>query len=802
MGKQKAAEADASRLDEILQAVLLTDSFDSSWEPLSLESPKVLLPLNQTAMIDYSLRTLARSRVDELVVIGKSDAVARAIQESSKRRQDSWKVTCIVDPTLATVGDALREIDRRNVIESNPFILMFGDVVTNVNLQPFIQAQKQRYQADRSAIMTVIFHSVGDPLIHVQNNENVSSTSHSASYSLASPTDDLIVGLDSALDNRVLLYDNKYSRKQVHLPCSFLTAHSSIEVRTDLADTGIYICSPEALARFTDEFDYQSLTLDFIANSVAEEEEGLQNKIYASILGPTEYAARVTDMATYASVSRDLLQGWAYPIGLEAKIDKTARMGRTSTCTGMLGAHSMVGDDSHVQNSVVGSHVDIGSHVSLVDCHVWDNVFIHDNVQARACILGRDCVIMEGVVLEQGCVIGAGCVIGKGVQLPAYSRITLASQQTTEGEDDWGDGSDEDDESEEEDDDDNDDDDIEESPVGKKGKAADMGAGKAVDTTDKTDEVVTDHDVVGPDGKGRLWKHQREEDDADEEDQDEDDDNSQVYKSDSHKLHKVQTIGFNANVWYDERRQDQAESEDEWSEGPEAMDDALGRFNDESDDVMFDGGADYSSPMPSAMIVGRQKGVDVIKELKSICLEYELSSPIENLAIELNSFKFSQNASYKDCTHAAMLAILERITVSENMSDGKLVAEFQHSLSHWAPLLQKLCMGVEEEGGILLALEATAVDGSSALSTKLSAGMAFRLFLQTLHQEDILSEEAILAWAEERRQEDSSKPRAQLFHRKPVQDFLEWLAVESEDDSDGDEDDDGDDDDDDEEDED
>mmetsp|Transcript_18544 Transcript_18544/g.23883 ORF Transcript_18544/g.23883 Transcript_18544/m.23883 type:complete len:233 (-) Transcript_18544:257-955(-) len=185
---------------------------------------------------------------------------------------------------------------------------------------------------------------------------------------------------------------------------------------------------------------------------------------------------------------------------------------------------------------------------------------------------------------------------------------------------------------------------------------------------------------------------------------------------------------------------------------------------------------------------GRQKDVDVIGELKAICLEYEASSPIENLAIELNSFKFSQNASYSDCTKAAILAILEIMEITKDTTDAKLVAEFKSLLEHWAPLLQKMSIGQDEEKAIVLGIERTATSGGE-IGEKLSSGNAFRFLLQTLYNEDVVSEEAILAWSEDRTAEidtDPSSARVQLYQQQPVQEFLKWLvAEESSDDDDG-----------------
>ena len=157
----------------------------------------------------------------------------------------------------------------------------------------------------------------------------------------------------------------------------------------------------------------------------------------------------------------------------------------------------------------------------------------------------------------------------------------------------------------------------------------------------------------------------------------------------------------------------------------------------------------------------------------------EHEGAIEILAIELNSYKFSQNATYSDCTTAAMLAVLDKMKIVEGMSNGKLVAALKMQLEEWATLLKKMSVGVEEEKSIISALEVAAI-GEGAVSNVLSKEPAFRFLLQTLHDEEVVSEEAILSWAAERKEEGEDTPRGKLFRQQPTQDFLEWLEEESE----------------------
>ena len=89
---------------------------------------------------------------------------------------------------------------------------------------------------------------------------------------LRSVADDLIVGINSNSNQICMFESRKFKDSNVRIPSSFFDAQSNICVKSDLLDCGIDICSPDVLARFSDEFDYKDIRKQFIRNSVAEEE--------------------------------------------------------------------------------------------------------------------------------------------------------------------------------------------------------------------------------------------------------------------------------------------------------------------------------------------------------------------------------------------------------------------------------------------------------------------------------------------------------------------------------------------------
>jgi translation initiation factor eIF-2B subunit epsilon len=279
-------------------------------------------------------------------------------------------------------------------------------------------------------------------------------------------------------------------------------------------------------------------------------------------------------------------------------------------------------------------------------------------------ILCSDCVIKKGAVIPKGCIIGRGCVIGANVILPEFSRITL--YQNEDGCDFEDDDLDED----------HDDEDEEEELITINEDELDqLEAEESSVDSDKSHSVEgvefhgleetqingrSDHNIVGPDGWGRLWVPG--EDDIDfNDDLDENVSEMEHTMNDSTSANahpylafisegvfehiKQQSIGYDPSTLLRKRKLLQEDGDEGYISDDNVMDD------DEYDGKSNDGENLSSSNLTAegAFITGRQRGIDVVKELTQICLEHDDSSPIENLAIELNSFKFSQNATFGDC---------------------------------------------------------------------------------------------------------------------------------------------------------
>jgi translation initiation factor eIF-2B subunit epsilon len=97
----------------------------------------------------------------------------------------------------------------------------------------------------------------------------------------------------------------------VAVDATFFAERDTLAVRTDLQDAEIYMCAPEVLLLYADNWDFQHMRRDFITGVLSEEELG--NKLYVYVL-ENEYAQRVHNFRTYDAVTRDVLLRWVHPL--------------------------------------------------------------------------------------------------------------------------------------------------------------------------------------------------------------------------------------------------------------------------------------------------------------------------------------------------------------------------------------------------------------------------------------------------------------------------------------------------------
>lgn len=148
-------------------------------------------------------------------------------------------VRCIASTACLSAGDALRELDTMNIIRSDPFVLISGDVISNINLKEAIAFHKRKRKEDINNVMTLV-------LKEVQKTAGVKPL-----------LDDLVVAMDRN-SSQIVLFENSCKKSAVKVSLELMADHpKGLTFHTELLDCNVDICSPELMVQFSDNFDYQ-----------------------------------------------------------------------------------------------------------------------------------------------------------------------------------------------------------------------------------------------------------------------------------------------------------------------------------------------------------------------------------------------------------------------------------------------------------------------------------------------------------------------------------------------------------------
>ncbi|KAG6610868.1 translation initiation factor eIF-2B subunit epsilon [Phytophthora cinnamomi] len=728
--------SDDTRREVPLQAVLFADSFTETFRPITLELPKVLLPLANVPMLEYSLEFLAASGVQEVLLFctGHAERVERFIsQESQVARR--LVVTCVSSPSCVTAGDALRELDRRQLVQSNPFVLMSGDVVANVDLQAAVAEHKQRKKADPNCIMTSVFKELRP------------SSGASQVRPLA---DELVVGVDAAT-SQLVLYEDEPQQRSTRLATLFLEDHAQLALRSDLLDCYIDVCSSEVLLKFAEDFDYQELRRDFLHNEVQNYELG--KKFFAKIV-TDEFAARVMDPRTYAGVSQAILQRWVFPMVPDANYlgagdvthyeylrgmrYKDANVTLARTCDVqrecILGAGTTVADHARVRKSAIGKDCVIGEDVTIDGSFLWSNVVVEDGAVVTNAILCDNVVVKRGAVVGEGCVLSFGVVIGEGFKLPPYTKVTKSLAQA---EDD-GFSSDEDEEAE---------------------KAAPAAANGEWNPKD-----------VGVGGVGRIWTLDEDDIEVDSDSDEEEDEEQAEAKMQARRMDKLKStlIGARDVVSKKMHRWEEWDTLSSSEEEDEDEDDLLAEANATAVEVPFQ---------------------QIIRE--NVCTGDAAGHNVDDLFMEIKSFKFAQNRSFAEVIGAIVPGLLDLIPTGNGQSAMTILGNVRTKFQKWSSVIQRCLVEQEDQLAVVDALEGYCAEPEERRVIWLPL---FRFLLQTVYDLEWVSEDVILEWHEAKQanaDEEEASDAIAAASKKDVQEFIDWLQ-ESEDEDDDDDDDDDD----------
>ncbi|RDX99323.1 Translation initiation factor eIF-2B subunit epsilon, partial [Mucuna pruriens] len=721
MGAHKKSGARVSEEpDELvrvpLQAILLADSFTTKFRPITLERPKVLLPLVNVPMINYTLTWLESAGVEEVFVFccAHSKQVINYLEKSEWFSQQNFTVTTVESQNSVSAGDALRVIYERNVIHGD-FVLISGDTVSNMSLTQALLEHKERKKKDSNAVMTmVIKRSKPNPAIHQSRLG----------------TDELFMAIDPNT-KQLLYYEDKvdHSKGTLHLDKSLLVDNPSLSLYHDKQDCYIDICSPEVLSLFTDNFDYQHLRRHFVKGLLLDDIMGY--KIFVHEIH-SDYAARIDNFRSYDTVSKDIIHRWTYPLVPDVmNFGKTATklerqgMYRASEISQsqsavigpstVIGSGTKIGNNTKILNSVIGEGCKIGSNVLIEGCYIWDNISIEDGCKLQHAIVCDGVIIKSGAVLEPGVILSFKVVVGQEFVVPPYSKVSLLQQPIEEDSDEELEYAD-----------------------------STSVIGSQVDKSETASQVLETHfsptSELGMGGVGHVWS-------------------TCEGGLEEEWRHSVAPIPKDKILEAIKTMEDDLEFTHDDSFLPTS-----GELKPNSNDSDYD---DHEDSRDDSYYFEKEVEATFLRAVHENIQE-------SHVILEINSLKLSYNKLTADCAGAVFYAMLKYVLDTPHSSADGLLQNVQIVFTKWKKVLTSYLNDIDEQIEVILKFEEMCLESAKEFAP------LFTKILHYLYNEDIVEEDAILSWEDEKKDADE----ADKVFVKQAQKLIQWLKEAPEEDDD------------------
>ncbi len=343
-----------------MQALILAGGKGTRLKPLTLCTPKSIVPIGNKPFILRQISSLKKAGITNIIL------------------SLNYHPSCI-EHILGDGADF--DVDLKYVIEPNPLgtagaykyaekfidmttIVLNGDILTDIDLGRVVDSHRKN-----GASATIVLTKVDDP----------------SAYGLVEIGD----------DRKVLSFTEKPEAKTLTNPV------------VNTINAGIYILEPSVLDLIPEAENYSFENQLF--PSLLETEQAFYGCVvedyWIDIGTPQRYLQAHYDLIRGKCGNFQIDRGNDLHIGKDVEVDEVS----------LLGNGCVVGDGAKIVNSVLGQNVVVGKGSIIENSVVWDETTLSSFVKISGSILGGSCCIGTNVKLDSGSVLGDSTILGGSV---------------------------------------------------------------------------------------------------------------------------------------------------------------------------------------------------------------------------------------------------------------------------------------------------------------------------------------------------------------------------------------------------
>lgn len=350
-----------------LKAVILAGGFATRLRPLSCTRPKILLPIVNKPLLQWTFERLESNHVEEVILAVNHQT--EFLVRQCEIPKHGLQVKFSRDPPNKPLGTGgpIKKAERY-VGRDSPFLVLNGDIFADVNYKEMLKLHEKK-----NGMATIALHEVGDP----------------SRYGV----------VETGKDNVIK---------------KFIEKPRSSKAKSSMINAGVYILDPAILERLPRN---RTISMEReIFPALAKE-----GKLYGYI-----YDGLWTDIGTpedYFEINRILMERTLEQPNIV--VDKTVGIKKPVAfdASVTLGRRSIIGP-----NVVLGEAVSVGNGVRIRESILLGRTEICDNASIDGSIVGEGVVIGDSAKISKGCIIGDYAKIGNKIVLGERVSVCPAKE--------------------------------------------------------------------------------------------------------------------------------------------------------------------------------------------------------------------------------------------------------------------------------------------------------------------------------------------------------------------------------------
>jgi NDP-sugar pyrophosphorylase family protein len=346
-----------------MQALILAGGKGTRLRPLTVYTPKPIVPLVNRPFLLYQLDVLKRAGIEDITLSlsYQPDKIQHVIGNGSEFGVNLRYVT---EPSPMGTGGAYRfaaDTIRDTTVVFN------GDILTDLNIAKLVE-----FHTSKQAAATITLVPVKDP----------------SRFGLVQTGD----------DHNVVRFVEKPQPDEL------------AEMKINTINAGIYVLEPSVLdiikKNTNRSFEYHVFP-DILKRGLPFFAHTIKKEYWRDIGTPSSYLAAHHDFLSEKLPSFEIARAeLSDDVATHAEIEKRS----------VLGEGCVVKPGARIMNSVIGAGVHVEEKAEIENSVIWSHTRVSTAAEIRGAIIGRSCHIGRNAV------VGEGTVLGDKTSLTDYTK--------------------------------------------------------------------------------------------------------------------------------------------------------------------------------------------------------------------------------------------------------------------------------------------------------------------------------------------------------------------------------------------